>query len=137
MHAILWCFKKSQTHFYEVNSVVRDFDENDFTHTIVFAKHWLCTKTKSCFVIKCQWNYQKCINCHLKQPWSFSLIKNETCISYLYNCHDQLKRSTITQFTLNSNHSLIRSIVTREYSYKTYLFDHDHRTILGYPVVLL
>jgi len=66
--------KKCQTHFYEVNSVVRDFDENDFTHTIVFAKHWLCTKTKSCLVIKCQWNYQKCINRHLNQPWSFSLI---------------------------------------------------------------
>ena len=35
-----------------------------------------------------------------------------------YNCHGQFKRSTITPFTLNSNHSLIRSIVSREYSQK-------------------
>jgi hypothetical protein len=47
VHIILWCFKKeSLVHFCEVNSVVRDFDKNDFTHKIVFAKHWMCTKIK-------------------------------------------------------------------------------------------
>ena len=109
---IFLCFKKENlVHFCEVNSVVRDFDKNDFMHKIVIAKHWMCTM--SCFVIKFQWYYQKCINCHLKQPWSFSFIKNETFIFYHYNIHGQFKRSTITQFTLSNNHSLIRSIETR------------------------